>query len=825
MEFAEIAVNSPTGHSRTFSYSVPRDLSLSEGHSVLVPFGQQILQGIVFSVDDVASVENTRDVLDLTDEQPFLDETRLSLARWISEHYMCTLFEAAALMIPPGGRTRNFTWLSSRNRATELCPTIESRLSDFQQDIFEHVSSAEGVRLDRLILRFGQNARSAVRKLVDLRLLDRETVLQKSPVRPRFSYVPLATKLGIQTLKNNSFGRSFKQKELVASLDSDKAPSTMAEARNKFGSTVVKAALDKGFIEQRRERLFREPLKGRTYKTALPVKLTHEQKSSLRAIVEMLDKPDINPRAILLYGVTGSGKTEVYLDSVQHCLEQGKKALVLVPEIALTPQTIERFASRFPGEIAVMHSGLSLGERFDQWWKIRGGEYGVVIGSRGAVFAPQPDLGLVVIDEEHEWTYKQNESNPKYHARDVSMQLAGLTRAAVILGSASPDIESYLRARRERYRFAKLTERFLPEARLQHSEAMGDLASVKVVDMREELRKGNRDIFSDSLHSAIAETITRGEQIILFLNRRGTSSFSQCRSCGHVLQCRSCDIALTYHNVDQRLACHYCGRRRRLFSECPSCKSASLGKYGIGTQAVTDRIRELFPEVNVIRWDRDAATNTAQYENILKTFRSRSSQILVGTQLIAKGHHLPGVTLVGVVSADTGLGIPDFRAGERAFQVLCQVAGRAGRGEYPGRVIIQTYQPDHYAIIAAAKQDYLSFFETELSYRRVYAYPPYSKLIRLVYQHTNKVIAEQESKNLSATILNQQSRWGLSDTDVIGPTPAFPSRVRGSYRWQIILRGPNPRSLLDKAYFTVNNEGKGKMPRGWFIDIDPVSFN
>ena len=451
--------------------------------------------------------------------------------------------------------------------------------------------------------------------------------MQKSPVRPRFSYVPLATKLGIQTLKNNSFGRSFKQKELVASLDSDKAPSTMVEARNKFGSSVVKAALDKGFIEQRRERLFREPLEGRTYKTALPVKLTHEQKSSLRAIVEMLDKPDINPRAILLYGVTGSGKTEVYLDSVQHCLEQGKKALVLVPEIALTPQTIERFASRFPGEIAVMHSGLSLGERFDQWWKIRGGEYGVVIGSRGAVFAPQPDLGLVVIDEEHEWTYKQNESNPKYHARDVSMQLAGITRAAVILGSASPDIESYLRARRERYRFAKLTERFLPEARLQHSEAMGDLASVKVVDMREELRKGNRDIFSDSLHSAIAETITRGEQIILFLNRRGTSSFSQCRSCGHVLQCRSCDIALTYHNVDQRLACHYCGRRRRLFSKCPSCKSASLGKYGIGTQAVTDRIRELFPEVNVIRWDRDAATNTAQYENILKTFRSGSSQI------------------------------------------------------------------------------------------------------------------------------------------------------------------------------------------------------
>ncbi|MEC8890777.1 MAG: primosomal protein N' [Chloroflexota bacterium] len=825
MEFAEIAVNSPTGHSRTFSYSVPRDLSLSEGHSVLVPFGQQILQGIVFSVDGVASVENTRDVLDLTDEQPFLDETRLSLARWISEHYMCTLFDAAALMIPPGGRTRNFIWLSSRNQATEICPNTESRLSDFQRDILEHVSSAGRVRLDRLILRFGQNARSAVGKLVDLMLLDRETVLQKSQVKPRFLYVPLATKLGIRTLKSDSFGRSFKQKELVATLASDKSLITMAEARSQFGSTVVKAALDKGFIEQRQERLFREPLEGRTYKTALPVKLNDEQQLSVKAIVEMLDKPHINPRSILLYGVTGSGKTEVYLDSVQHCLERGKKALVLVPEIALTPQTIERFASRFPGEIAVMHSGLSLGERFDQWWKIRGGEYNIVIGSRGAVFAPQPDLGLVVIDEEHEWTYKQNDSNPKYHARDVAMQLAGVTRAAVILGSASPDIESYIRARRERYRFAKLTKRFLPEARAQHGEGMDDLATVKVVDMREELRKGNRDIFSDSLHSAIDETISRGEQIILFLNRRGSSSFSQCRSCGYVLQCGSCDIALTFHSDDQRLACHYCGRRRRLIYECPSCKSDSIGKYGIGTQAVAERIRELFPEVNVIRWDRDAATNMAQYEDILKTFRSGCSQILVGTQLIAKGHHLPGVTLVGVISADTGLGIPDFRAGERAFQVLCQVAGRAGRGEYPGRVIIQTYQPDHYAIIAAAKQDYLSFYEAESSYRRMYAYPPYSRLIRLVYQHTNKVTAEHEAHNLSETILNQKSRWGISDTDVIGPTPTFPSRLRGSYRWQIILRGPNPRSLLDKVYFAVNNAGKGKMPRGWFIDIDPVSFN
>ncbi len=825
MEFAEIAVNSPTGHSRTFSYSVPKDLSLSEGHSVLVPFGQQILQGIVFSVDDVASVENTRDVLDLTDEQPFLDETRLSLARWISEHYMCTLFDAAALMIPPGGRTRNFIWLSSRNQATEICPNTESRLSDFQRDILEHVSSAGRVRLDRLILRFGQNARSAVGKLVDLMLLDRETVLQKSQVKPRFLYVPLATKLGIRTLKSDSFGRSFKQKELVATLASDKSLITMAEARSQFGSTVVKAALDKGFIEQRQERLFREPLEGRTYKTALPVKLNDEQQLSVKAIVEMLDKPHINPRSILLYGVTGSGKTEVYLDSVQHCLERGKKALVLVPEIALTPQTIERFASRFPGEIAVMHSGLSLGERFDQWWKIRGGEYNIVIGSRGAVFAPQPDLGLVVIDEEHEWTYKQNDSNPKYHARDVAMQLAGVTRAAVILGSASPDIESYIRARRERYRFAKLTKRFLPEARAQHGEGMDDLATVKVVDMREELRKGNRDIFSDSLHSAIDETISRGEQIILFLNRRGSSSFSQCRSCGYVLQCGSCDIALTFHSDDQRLACHYCGRRRRLIYECPSCKSDSIGKYGIGTQAVAERIRELFPEVNVIRWDRDAATNMAQYEDILKTFRSGCSQILVGTQLIAKGHHLPGVTLVGVISADTGLGIPDFRAGERAFQVLCQVAGRAGRGEYPGRVIIQTYQPDHYAIIAAAKQDYLSFYEAESSYRRMYAYPPYSRLIRLVYQHTNKVTAEHEAHNLSETILNQKSRWGISDTDVIGPTPTFPSRLRGSYRWQIILRGPNPRSLLDKVYFAVNNAGKGKMPRGWFIDIDPVSFN
>ena len=822
LKFADIAVDSPVGHSRTFTYEIPEHLNLLVGSSVLVPFGKRTLHGIVFCIADTPSVDQTKEVLSLIDNEPLLDEVSLSLARWISNYYVCSLFEACALMLPPGSRKRSDVWIQLSLGNFSVVDSDGFDLSKFEGDICKYLLEREKVRLDGLIKRFGQGARSVVSSLERKGLLKRSYEVRDSRVGPRFAYRLSLTCSGSEFLKNKNFGRAHKQRELVEHIATEGNDLTLQVLRKKYGQSVVKAAIGKGFLKILKERTYRNPLDDKIYQAPTITKLTSEQNDSLSAIIDMMDRCYENPRALLLNGVTGSGKTEVYIEAVSHCIKLRKKAIVLVPEIALTPQTIERFASRFPGQVAVMHSGLKLGERFDQWTKIRNGDYNVVIGSRSAIFAPIDSLGLVVIDEEHEWTYKNNESAPKYHSRDVAMQLAGLTRATVVLGSASPDVGSYLRALKGRYRLSQLSSRFL-ESENKNPDSR-HLASVRVVDMREELRNGNDHILSNSLYSHLSQTIARGEQAILFLNRRGSSSFTQCRSCGHVFKCSSCDISYTYHGASGRLQCHYCGRHRRPYSECSSCGSSLLSRYGIGTQYLEDEINTMFPESNVLRWDRDSATRPDKYEEILDKFRSGQSQILIGTQMIAKGHHLPGVTLVGVISADVGLGLPDFRSGERSFQLLCQVAGRSGRGEKPGKVIIQTFQPDHYAITSAATQEYDQFFRIESQYRKNNGYPPYSKMIRLVNQNTNESKALEESKKITTLFLQERDKSDLSDIDVIGPTPAFPARVRGHYRWQIILRGPNPRLLYDRLNLVSAQTSTSGIYKGLSVDVDPTSF-
>ena len=822
LKFAEIAVDAPAGYSRTFSYSIPKSLVVKPGHSVIVPFGPQLRQGIVIEVSDEAQVENTRDVHEVSDSRELIDDLHLKIVSWMSEYYMCSLFEAASLMIPPGSRTRELTWITSSE--LNVSPIEKSKISRFQKDIMNYLRTNGRSRLDKITSRFGQNARSAITTLEEYGLIVRDVERTKSTVSARFKLIPRITKIGIEALNSQEMDRAYRQKDFMQSLYRGDTSLTMAESRKFFGVSAVNAVLKKGFINQEKIQIFRDPLKGITYDNPPPVKLKKEQERAFSTIRNMLQNPEDNPRAILVYGVTGSGKTEVYIEAVKECIALGKSAIILVPEIALTPQTIERFESRFQGQVAVSHSGLSAGERHDQWWKIKKGDYRVVVGSRGAVFAPLPNIGLIVLDEEHEWTYKQNESAPRYHAREVAMQIAGISRSVILLGSASPDIESFMRSQRGRYEFAELKERFIPHSRVNNGVSGTDLAFVSVVDMREELKAGNREILSRSLYRSIEETLKAGEQTILFLNRRGASSFVQCRSCGLVIKCGSCDISLTYHSQYDRLVCHYCGRRRPSPSSCPSCNENSLGRYGIGTQLVAELIDKLFPSANALRLDRDVATRSNQYETILGKFRSGDSKILIGTQLIAKGHHLPNVTLVGVISADTGLNMPDFRSGEKAFQILCQVAGRAGRGERPGKVIIQTYQPEHYAVIAASKQDYFSFFDIESTYRKLNAYPPYSRLIRLVREDTNNAKAEGDAKDLVNELLGERSRWGLSDTEVFGPLPAFPARVRGRYRWQINLKGPNPRLLLDKVHQLTYGTNHRRGLNGWSVDINPVSF-
>jgi primosomal protein N' (replication factor Y) len=480
----------------------------------------------------------------------------------------------------------------------------------------------------------------------------------------------------------------------------------------------------------------------------------------------------------------------------------GKRAIVLVPEIALTPQTIARFAARFPGRVAVLHSKLSAGEQFDEWWRISEGAFDVVIGSRGAIFAPQPDLGLIVIDEEHEWTYKQHDHSPRYHARSVAIKLAELTGAVVILGSATPEVSSYYRGQRGHYRLLELPERI----------ATGE-KKVEILDLRQELRAGNRSIFSRSLTEGIKQALAAREQVILFLNRRGSATFVQCRDCGYVLRCKRCDVSLTYHSTKEDLVCHRCNYRREMPHVCPQCRGKRIKFLGTGTQKVEDELGRAFPEARLLRWDRDVTGGKHSHEEILDKFLAHEADILIGTQMIAKGLDLPLVTLVGVINADISLFLPDFRAGERTFQVLSQVAGRAGRGTLAGKVIIQSYTPEHYTISCAAKQDYLSFYKQEIAIRRQYQNPPFSRLARLLYVHPNNAFCQREAQRMHHVLKEELDSWGM-DISLIGPSPAFVPRVRGRFRWQVILRGDEPVRLLAEV----------PIPHGWVVDIDPVSL-
>jgi primosomal protein N' (replication factor Y) len=511
------------------------------------------------------------------------------------------------------------------------------------------------------------------------------------------------------------------------------------------------------------------------------------------------------PPVFLLHGVTGSGKTEIYLRALTEVVSYGKRGICLVPEIALTPQTIERFASRFPSRVAVLHSGLSLGEEYDEWHRVKAGECDVVIGPRSALFAPQPKLGLIIIDEEHEWTYKQADKSPRYHAREVALQLAELSGAAVIMGSATPDVESYYRSQRGNYHLVEISERITPRG-------LAPLPGVEIVDLRDELKAGNRSLFSRSLLNAMRESLSKHEQIILFLNRRGTATFVECGKCSAVMVCQRCSSPLAYHATSEKLICHHCRYSTVLPGACPECFYPHMKLLGVGTQRVEADVGRFFPTARILRWDRDVTSKQHAHRGLLEKFRAGEADILIGTQMIAKGLDLPQVTLTGVISADTGLNIPDFRAGERAFQLLCQVAGRAGCGLMAGRVIIQTFCPEHYAIKAASKHDYQAFYAREIEYRRQFDYPPFTRLVRLVFSHTNTVGCRQEAERLSQLITTEKDRRGLSDLRLIGPAPAFISRLRGRYQWQIILCGIAPTDILRDI----------TIPRGWTVDIDPV---
>ncbi len=823
MNYAEVAVDAPAGHERTFSYSVPDSLSLVPGQLVRVPFGSRRLQGVVFSLGDEPGFPHTRDILSAAAAEPHLGPTQLELAHWVSDRYMCSLFEAAAPMLPPGARTGG-------RMTVDLVPDRpgDDGLSDTQVRVMRYLSRHAPVSRARVLRALGETAERT------LRALERKGFIALTPSRETPSVGPKLVKyLAVTPLGQSEFcqgdvlSRAPRQAELAAVLAVGGDKMTLADARRSYGVSAVDGLRRRGWITVVEGALSRDPLLGMTIPPSEPVSLTDAQAGAAAEVGRALLDPGTG--TFLLEGVTGSGKTEVYLDAVEACLAAGKRAIVMVPEIALTHQTIERMAGRFPGDVAVQHSGLTPGERYDQWWKIKRGEYGVVVGSRSAVFAPQPDLGLIVIDEEHEWTYKQNEPDPRYHARDVAVQLAAIVDAVVLMGSASPDVVTFSQSLGKgteggRHNPLHLAERVTADA--DGVVASAELAKVEVVDMRRELREGHRHFLSRPLIEALRGVAESGGKSILFLNRRGASSQMMCRNCGHGVRCKRCDVPMTVHKEapggrpkprsqeggEGVLVCHYCGNRRRVPPVCPDCKEYRLSLFGIGTQAVEADVAELLPDVRVLRWDRDTAKRAGDVERLMTAFRREGPAVLVGTQVVAKGLHFPDVTLVGVVLADLSLGVPDFRSGERTFQLLTQVAGRAGRGPEPGRVIVQTYVPENYAIRAAATQDYQAFYDEELEYRSEMGNPPFSRLIRMEYSHTNKAAAERESLRYGDLLRHERDVRGVAGLRVMGPTPGFPPRLKGRYRWRVTLRGRDPRWLLDRT----------GVPPKWTVDVDPI---
>ncbi len=813
MKFAEIAVDAPLGQSRLFSYEIPSDLNVAPGNSVMVPFGAQILQGIVFNISDTSIVEKTRQIIELTDPEILIDQQRLEICKWMSKFYFSNLFNSSVLMLPPGSHKRYINWLTINEDST-FSPT-----SEIQKKIVNEFIETKKIRQDQLIRKFGNRASYSINAMVAKNFLIKTQELNQRSVKEKYIQIPKITALGFLALEQNQLSHN-QHKALIEIKENFDKNVPISEFRKKFNTYSINKLIDKSFIELVQKRQFRSPLDGKKNEKKNPVNLSSEQEFAVSQIYEMLDNPQEVPKAILIHGVTGSGKTEVYIESVRHCLELNQNAIILVPEISLTAQIIERFQEHFPDQIGVIHSGLTQSEKFDEWWRIKNGDYRIVIGSRSALFAPMPNLGLIVIDEEHDPSYKESNLSPKYQVKDVAMQMAAKLNLCVVLGSASPDVETYFRAERGRYKLARLDHRFGLNNNLNQSK----LADVEVVDMKEELKNGNYSIFSNNLILQMQEKIEKKEQIILFVNRRGTFSLVQCQNCGQVFNCSSCDKTLTYHSESDYLKCHYCGLIRKSFSNCTKCDSASISKYGLGTQLVEDEFKKLFQHVSYVRWDSDVTRNYKEYQNILNTFANGEAQVLIGTQVIAKGHHIPSVTLVGVVNADIGLGLPDFRASERVFQMLCQVAGRSGRGDTPGKVIIQTYQPDHYSIENSSEQNYKNFYSKEISYRKSFMYPPYSKIIRLIKHDINNSSCERDAFSLFKLLKSQQSEWGLHDTDILGPTPAFPSRIKGHYRWQILLRGNRPESLLDTIEFRELPHSM-KISKDWSVDVNPLFAN
>jgi primosomal protein N' (replication factor Y) (superfamily II helicase) len=827
-------------------YHIPPEMEgqLEPGHLVVVNLRGRPVHGVVTSLSDISPVSETKPVLRVVDPRHVVSPAMMEVARWIAEHYRCTLWQALHPMLPPGASRRAVTTvgLKTESKEEEESSPLLTALGRRQQQVLSILKAAPRATMTVSRLKREYNgAPSALGTVVrDLerrglvtsqtqlpgpraRVKDERTVrLALTPEAVEEAIVEAGTRAPLQAA---ALSWLLKQGALAdARAVEVEAPVggwvRLSDLYHHTGATsqTMAALAKKGLVEMGSRQVHPQPLPSASRANGKdePPTLTAAQANAWHEIAGALQGGG-DAQSFLLHGVTGSGKTEIYLRAIGMALRLGKQAVVLVPEISLTPQAVHRFASRFPGRVALIHSQLGERQQLNEWTRIREGGADIVVGSRSAVFAPLPRLGLIVVDEEHEWAYKQD-TQPRYHAREVAMKRAELTQSVVVLGSATPDVSTYWQAERGGHKLLTLPVRVGRRRSRDGSERTVELPMppMHIVDMRAELKAGNSSLFSRALQSALDTVLGKGEQAILFLNRRGSNSFVLCRECGFVPLCRRCDVPLVYHADVYGMLCHRCNAFSLSPRECSRCGSAHVRGMGSGTQRVVDEVNKLFPRARVMRWDRDTAARAGSHDVLMEGFARGDADILVGTQMIAKGLDLDRVTLVGVVNADTGLFMPDFRAPERTVQLLLQVAGRAGRRAETthSRAIVQTFNPDHYAIEAASRYDYSGFYKGEIRFRAEHGYPPYGNLARLVFTHPSHDRCERQSEALARYLRQMIEERGLRDVEVLGPAPCFVHKIRGKYRWQLLLRGENLDPLIrDFA-----------PPDGWTLDVDPMSL-
>ncbi|CEH32055.1 primosomal protein DnaI [Aneurinibacillus migulanus] len=804
--FAQVVVDVPVVDTdRPFDYRIPESLApfVFVGSRVSVPFGPRKLQGFVVGLADTSEVEKTRDILDVLDVEPPLTEEMVWLARRISERYMCTHYTALQSMVPAALR-------SSYDKQIFLTAEGEafvSVLSD-EQAFYEYIRNRQPVLWNKIMKEFPFAAAWLDEGLKKNRIRVEQIVGDRVTKKTITILSPAVSVEELEAAQGELSKTAVRQKEVLSHFIHFYGPIPQPELLSLLGvsNQAVKGLVDKGLLIKEEVEGYRDPFSGRTFTPAPKHPFTAQQKTVIDGIVEGMNPPVYYP--CLLHGVTGSGKTEVYLEIMERTIDQGREAILLVPEISLTPQMVNRFKGRFGSQVAVMHSRLSQGERYDEWRKIRRGEVKVAIGARSAIFAPFQNLGLIILDEEHEGSYKQEET-PRYHARTIAQYRGMHHHAVVILGSATPSMESYHEAKKGRIHFFEMRERV----------GNRPLPEVTVVDMREELRDGNRTMFSKPLMDSINNRLEKNEQIVMFLNRRGFSTFVMCRSCGYVAQCPHCDISLTYHRSNQTLRCHYCGYTEREPQICPECGSEHIRFFGTGTQKVEEELARYFPGIRVIRMDVDTTGRKGAHEKLLQDFREGKGDVLLGTQMIAKGLDFPNVTLVGVLAADSLLNLPDFRAAERTFQLVTQVGGRAGRHEKKGEVILQTYNTEHYSIQYASRHDYESFFVEEIKQRYEKNYPPYYRLVLFTFAHENVPllvkISERFARKLRETI--------PPGAYLLGPVASPIARIKDRYRFQCMIKYKNDPRVLPAIHQVVRafDEERKKTGIMLTVDVDP----